>query len=608
MVPNEGDAPFCDEEPNEALAAMEALERGDDRMAPAESEGPRTDAGTGPKASPQRRAKPATEAAAKPAERPTVRTMPGILAKNTDDALRALAASRSIFRRGGMIVRAEEVAEAGDVLPIGTPVLRRIGEGSLAVLMSRCILWETLRTRPFPPAWVPTDPPKRVVLGVLGDGGSRILPPIVGLLHAPSIRADGSIITRPGYDDATGYYLASEAPQPRIPLAPMPEEPTQGDANKALVSLLRLFSPPVDGFNGFPWACPERDPYVPIAALLSLLARPALPPPDGTIPMFVIDATTPGVGKGKIIDVVSLIGTGQIAPRTSWSSETEEQDKQIGAVALQSPPLVFFDNVRSAIENEKLEGALTGLVTSFRILGTSETPVMPWRTVVFFAGNNLEFGGDMLRRAVVCRIEPTSEDPSSLAPESFLIPYIEREALDNRGMYLCAALTMLRAYILAKMPDLSTTVQSFVPWSRLVGGAIAYAGGPSIAEAIAKNAAQEPPHHAAMRVFLREWSRLDASDAGLSLSDAWRILWDKDRIEAIRHGGKGETDPVRDPLREAIELLAPPRTMQIPDPARLGVVLRSFVGRVFDGRRLAHATHPSTGKPFQPIRWRSVPA
>ena len=54
---------------------------------------------------------------------------------------------------------------------------------------------------------------------------------------AASLRSDGSLLDQPGYDPTTHLYFA---PDPRLSLPPLSEQPTQDEAKKALALLKSL--------------------------------------------------------------------------------------------------------------------------------------------------------------------------------------------------------------------------------------------------------------------------------------------------------------------------------------------------------------------------------
>jgi hypothetical protein len=83
---------------------------------------------------------------------------------------------------------------------------------------------------------------------------------------------------------------------------------------------------------------------------------------------------------------------------------------------------------------------------------------------VFATGNNITFRGDMVRRGLVCNLEALDERPE--------LRVFQRDALeiaaDNRGVYVAAALTIVRAYLAAGSPKVCGPFGSYAAWSTLV--------------------------------------------------------------------------------------------------------------------------------------------
>ena len=95
-----------------------------------------------------------------------------------------------------------------------------------------------------------------------------------------------------------------------------------------------------------------------------------------------------------------------------------------------------------------------------RILGRSEMPLCECHTVVYATGNNITFRGDMVRRGLVCNLEALDERPEL---RSFQEDVLETVAVD-RGPYVAAALTIVRAYLVAGSPAVCPPLGSYSAW------------------------------------------------------------------------------------------------------------------------------------------------
>jgi hypothetical protein len=69
--------------------------------------------------------------------------------------------------------------------------------------------------------WISRDTPKDLAAAYLERVGMWKLPSLHAVATAPTLRPDGSIIDRPGYDRATGvYYDPREVEFPAVPRSP----------------------------------------------------------------------------------------------------------------------------------------------------------------------------------------------------------------------------------------------------------------------------------------------------------------------------------------------------------------------------------------------------
>jgi len=113
-------------------------------------------------------------------------------------------------------------------------------------------------------------------------------------------------------------------------------------------------------------------------------------------------------------------------------------------------------------------------VIRIRILGRSEMPLCECHTVVYATGNNITFRGDMVRRGLVCNLEALDERPEL---RSFQEDVLETVAVD-RGPYVAAALTIVRAYLAAGSPRICSPFGSYSAWSEMVRSPLIWLGEP----------------------------------------------------------------------------------------------------------------------------------
>jgi hypothetical protein len=488
-----------------------------------------------------------------PTGRPELR-LRGSSSQNVDalDELLGRPAAPDVYQRGMRLV--EVIGERRPrLVSEGTPVLRELARYELASHVERHVACRKLSKEN---GWVEcAPPPTTLLLPMLAYGRWEHVRPVTGIVEAPFLRPDGTIRQEPGYDADTGYVYRPNTTYPAVP-----EHPTQEDAKRALVSLQHVF-------QDFPYTSAAAA-AVPIACLLTILGRAAI---AGPVPVFEFEASVPGSGKTMQGDVVHLIATGRFAPKGSFPEDETDQRKELFAAALGGAPVVFFDNVRGFFGGGPLEALVTSTELRQRVLGESEERTVPWRAVVIVTGNNIRPSEDMCRRSLVCRIEPNEEDPTRR--KAFAHEDLTGWVASERERLIVAALTLLRAYAAKGHPDAGCgTMQSFCDWSRIVPGAIVYAGGPNVLEAVGNTEDSVSDEASAVACIMRLLPRVSAEPIGA-------------RAIVNRLYPAGSEDGLGD-LREAIETLVPMRGNAPPDPHRLGKALASRKGQVSGGMRL----------------------
>jgi hypothetical protein len=233
--------------------------------------------------------------------------------------------------------------------------------------------------------------------------------------------------------------------------------------------------------------------------------------------------------------------------------------------------MVLIDNVSRPLGGAALDSALTGTEWRDRILGRSEMATAPLLAVWFATGNNIAVERDTLRRILPIRIETKHEKPEERQGFKYypLLPHIERQ----HPRLVIAALTVLRAYMLAGKPSMQlTSWGSFEGWSDLIRGALTWAGQTDPALARQQLTASGDSEAAALRILLENWDHIDATGTGVT---AARIL------EAVN--SNDPEDDVGGALRDAIAELLPPVGGKPPSAKSLGRRLAHLKGRVIGG-------------------------
>ncbi|MHB8384295.1 MAG: hypothetical protein ACYDC3_18365 [Candidatus Binataceae bacterium] len=399
-------------------------------------------------------------------DRPTILIEPGRKPWAVDGAEDAILENYSywgFYQRGDILVRAT-IATADDVererkiirRAPGAVVLRRATQAMIEDVFGRAIRWQK---------WV-TDkkiadidcPPKIAILYLSRDGLWR-LPHLVGIIEAPIMRPDGTVLTSPGYDPETGLLLQSPIEWQSLPLPSL-------DAAQTAVKSLKA------PFGQFPFSHSSGISVL-ISAIVTGLQRRLL----ASAPAHAFDAAAQGSGKSLLADCVSLIVTGRNLASMSANKDEEELRKKLMSVLIGGDPLIGFDNITRPLKSDALATVLTQDTYKDRILGVTGDRAVPTNSLFILTGNNLSFSGDMPSRVIVARIEADVERPEER--DNFKILDLRKYILENRTTLVAAGLTILRSYHSAGRP--AQAIKQFgryEQWSSEIRAALVWAGLP----------------------------------------------------------------------------------------------------------------------------------
>ena len=402
---------------------------------------------------------------------PVIQVKAGILHKLATKAEFALiGAGAPFYTRGGQIVRpiVDEV-EAAKGRKTTTARLTAVSADVMVDHLSRSARWERYDRRSS--RLMPIDPPRRVALTVLSRDGEWVLPPLAGVITTPTMRPDGSILSEPGYDPDTRLLLLDP---PIMPL--LVASPTREDALAALA----LFE---DLLADFPFV-DEGSRSVALSALITPIVRGAMP----VAPLHAMRAPSPGSGKSYLVDLASAIATGQRCPVIAAGRSGEETEKRLGAAMLAGYPLISIDNLNGVLGGDALCQLIERPRVSIRPLGRSELVTIEARATVYATGNNIQPTGDVIRRVITSSLDPNCERPELRAFNSDPFALV----LANRGRYIVAALTIVRAWLNARQEDPVPPLASFEGWSHTVRSALVWLGKADPVSTIEKARVEDP--------------------------------------------------------------------------------------------------------------------
>ena len=450
-----------------------------------------------------------------------------------------------IYQRGDKLVIVADTETGPRICPLGeTGIRERITERMDLIEARTDPKGNEIEAVKRPPAWLCN--------AIYARACYHHVRRLDGIVTAPTMRADGSIVQTAGYDCESRLLYVPDGDYPAIP-----ERPTKFDATRAVAELL-------DIVQDFPFA-DDAAKSVWLAMVLTLLGRSAI---VGNVPLFAFSANIRGSGKSKLCDLAGLIAYGRTMARKTLPGDDDETRKVITAIAIEAKPAVLLDNADGMIGSASLDAVLTSDTWSDRILGKSETTGdLPWRTLLMATGNNLAFKADTARRVILCELDCRDENPEDR--DDFQHANIESHTLLHRHRLAVAALTILRAYVVGGRLYNGKRLGSYESWSEMICGAVVFVGLPNPLETVSVVREQDNTG-AIVRLLLDGIAAVGGVD-GLTSRD---IL---DGIAAAPTEENQEWDSVRAAFAEITDR---------PTTRKIGGVLKKYLHRVSGGRRL----------------------
>lgn len=487
--------------------------------------------------------------------KPTIRVIAGEMNRVVDAAERELAQSRRYYQRGGFIVTV--VTDPGT----HETRLQDISQQALVRALAGAAMWERYDKRSED--WVRSDPPARHAAVLFDSTSYPHLPVLNGLARQPYLRPDGSLMMSAGYDPSTGMFGVFDAREFSVLDTP---NRTQAEASLVLLkSLLVEFS-----------FASESDLAAALVAMLTASIRPSLT----HAPMIHVRAHMVGSGKSYLCELITAFATPQRGTPTTFPADDEECRKMLLAELLRAPAVVEFDNLTGdLLAHKSLCTVLTSEFMSGRILGVSKTATVSTRTLFLSSGNNVGPVQDMTRRCISIRLAPDCETP---AARSFTRPDLVREVLGERGRYVSAALTIVRAWIIAGRPK--ATCKSFAgygDWSDLCRQPLLWlnCADPTVS---VFEAMSEDPDRETLGRLLTAWQSVFGKTPAMVRDAVQQSISFHDEYAELR-------DVLCDIASERGEI----------NRRKLGWWIRRHAGRIVDGRRFVRASGNRSAEAWQ---------
>jgi putative DNA primase/helicase len=343
-------------------------------------------------------------------------------------------------------------------------------------------------------------PPSTVLRDILTRPTWPGLPELRGVIATPVLSRDGEVVTTPGYQHQTQLWYS---PAPDFEIPPVPERPTVSDVTAATDLLAELMC-------DFPFDGPGSRANA-VALMLLPFVRESI---KGPTPLHLIDATTPGAGKGLLADCCSVVATGREAGKGPEPRDPDETRKFITSALVAGASMIVLDNV-GHLDSAPLARVLTTEIWEDRLLGYSRQ-VRPLNRAVWVAtGNNVTLSRELARRALWIRMEPEQERPELRS--GFRHPDLLRWVREQRGALVAACLTVARAWVVEGRPSgsevLGRMFGSYESWLDVIGGVLVVAGVEGLLDNQDKLADQGDDELGPWKAFIHLWREASERDA-----------------------------------------------------------------------------------------------
>lgn len=279
------------------------------------------------------------------------------------------------------------------------------------------------------------------------------LPFLESIVAAPFFSPDGQLVTEAGYHAESRCWLEEHGCKV--------EDVSLEDARAVLADWLTDFC----FEEGF-----DRTNAIALA-LLPFVRRMI----QGPTPGHLIEASTPGSGKGLLAKILVLPFLNTAPNATPFADGEDERRKSLMAALIAGRAVTLIDNLKGKVDSPVLEGVLTSDVWQDRLLGVTGTAYAANKTAWVFTGNNADLSLDMARRCLRIRLDQGVERPYEQS-RAYVHADIEEWTRENRGRIISALVALVRNWIESAKPKPDKLLGSFESWSRVVGGILVAAG------------------------------------------------------------------------------------------------------------------------------------
>ncbi len=375
-----------------------------------------------------------------------------------DDGWRALVSSNNpepyLFIKGGsaLVILSKTTKEKP------TPDITLVSEPEAYGFLGRTANWvRTGRT-----GLIASMPPEKIARDMVycDHEIKENIPQLENVTNIPIFNEYGTLLIKKGYDKVSKTYFC---PSEDISnMMTVPTNPTWDEVSRAKALLFDEL------FVDFPFVS-ESDKCHTLSALLVPFIRQMI---NGPCPFHLIEAISPGTGKSKLCNLISIVITGGPAEAQTVSALDEEMRKNITASLIKGKPIILLDNLpeKKVLNSASLASVITMNMWSDRILGESKNVSVKNNSLWLMTGNNPLLSLEIARRCVKIRLDPKMENPWQRKSSSFKHPNIDKWALQNRSELVRSLLVIIGYWVHVKCPRGKDSLGSFEEYSAIVGG------------------------------------------------------------------------------------------------------------------------------------------
>lgn len=466
-----------------------------------------------------------------------------------DASEKFLSLQPTIYQKSGELISVDRDIH-------GKLVLKPLKSSLVRYWLSKIAYWANEEKR--------VHPPTSVAKVLMDKHGWADIKPLRALATFPPMGPNGSLNTKEGYHKDTHVFFTGDVK------VNIPERPTQQDAKKAVATLMDIVC-------DFPFA-EEAHKSAWLAGLLSPLSRFAH---DGNMPMVIIQANSPRAGKTSLARIISYILTGEETPVVTYTKNEDETRKRILSYLKMGRSMVLVDNVVGEFGGAAINAMATSRHWEDRVLGSSRVIQVQNDTTWLITGNNIQLAPDTPERCLNIRLYIADEKPHLRG--GFKYPDLWDVVKQRRSELLSAALTILKGYILAGQPDMKIPKWgSFEAWSKMVRGAIVWAGMPDPAITRAELESNSDGGREAATAFVEGWWALQqevGSKDGMTAAEA---------VNHLRNGADATQ------LRMALDEMTG-GVGKLPNAHTIGRHLREYRDRTYGGKAIKCIPNPKLG-------------